>query len=142
VRLCAREEGGEKCEADKTCPGICSGSRCLHDPVCCIRKGDHGCLVRKEVDKMVRKNLCIVFKCKDPGPVVTEHLRYAGLVSVGDRDRGVSMPYDAAKAMGPLKEGEIIVKMKCPPEQRAEVWQEQNLERLRSFGVKAEAFMY
>lgn len=67
--------------------------------------------------------------------VITEYLRYAGIISVTGKGHTGRLPFRMEQQFPP---GSVLVTMECPKGLTAVVWANQNIERLKSFGVKAE----
>ncbi len=84
----------------------------------------------------------IAFKVQNPGVVVTEHLRYAGILDVHQpaNCRFASMPAQVEAQLLPLKDGEVIIIIDCPKGHDAEVWIKQNTQRLASFNTPSVAW--
>ena len=86
---------------------------------------------------MSRHYVAFKVSAKDAGTVVTEHLRYAGLISVENWSHpSHGLPLEIEKALD-RQEGEVIIIMECPHGLNAQVWSQQNVDRLASFNVKA-----
>ena len=85
------------------------------------------------------KKTYIAFKVQDPGVVVSEYLRYAGIISVNDSNHNAP-DYTVARQLQYNPETDSIVTMGCPRECAPEPWAKMNLARLKSFGVQAITF--
>lgn len=79
----------------------------------------------------------ITFVYEYPGTMITEHLRYAGVIDVtGDGHTGY-VPHEVGQALPREQPDEVLVTIGCPRLMRGGVWAEGNLARLGSFGVPA-----
>lgn len=83
---------------------------------------------------------CVTWKQKDPGVVVTEHLRYAGVVSVNGMGHTGFAVGDAPTRLGPLGENEVYLTVKADAREVTGVWAEHLVQRLASFGIRAIAW--
>lgn len=88
---------------------------------------------------MGSKTKSLSFKVKDPGVTVVEHLRYAEVIGITGMGHTGWLPYDVARELGEpnLEDDEVIVTISCPKGFVSSVWVEQNIRRLKSFGIKA-----
>lgn len=78
----------------------------------------------------------ISFKIENPGVVIVEILRYAEIIRVTGMGHTGNVSYEVIREMGPLNDNEVIVTMDCPEGLSPSVWVDQNVKRLRSFGIK------
>lgn len=82
------------------------------------------------------------FKVKNPGVVVTEYLRYAGVVSVAGGGHTGFVNHEVETKLGPVQQDEVILTIHCPKGLMGDLWAQQNIGRLSSFGVKAIAWTH
>ena len=78
----------------------------------------------------------------DPGPLVTEHFRYMGLVQIGGLTHTGWPPYSIVNQLGQPAEG-CLITVKCPHSSREvdqHAWARQQRQRMASFGCKTLAF--
>ena len=67
--------------------------------------------------------------------VLTEYLRYAGIISVNGCGHAALIPYSVEIALS--KPDQVLITVECPKGLNAEAWAHQNIGRLASFGIKA-----
>lgn len=79
----------------------------------------------------------VSFRVKDPGVVVTEHLRYAGIVSVWGMGHPGYIPNSVMHHFDPVQPDEVLVTITCPQGLHGPTWAEMQVDRLCSYGVKA-----
>jgi hypothetical protein len=85
------------------------------------------------------KKVYVAFKVKDPDAVVTEYLRYAGIIEVNDRNHNAP-GYSIAKTLEYNNQTDTIITMECPRGLDGVAWANMNTARLASFGIKAVSY--
>ncbi|MEE9528623.1 MAG: hypothetical protein V3V88_01070 [Dehalococcoidia bacterium] len=83
------------------------------------------------------KTTMLSFKVENLGVIVTEHLRYMGVVGVTGMGHTGHVSYEVEREIGILNNDETIIIVECPKGLVPSVWADQNIRRLRSFGIKA-----
>lgn len=80
---------------------------------------------------------------QDPGPLVTEHLRYMGSVHIGGLGHSSWPPYyEVVNKLG-QPAGGCLITVRCPHSPKdidQAAWCRQNRVRMASFGLKTVAF--
>ena len=74
-----------------------------------------------------------------PGVIVTEFLRYAGLVSISGIEHTGHLPIAIAGRFN-CRQDDVLVTIECPRGLLPIMWCRQNVDRIASFGVLAMAW--
>lgn len=85
---------------------------------------------------MAKRTHHLSFITKHACVEITEHLRYAGIVSLRGAGHTGYVPLLVQNELNPKGE-DIIITCKCPHEYDPSAWSKMNIARMRSFGVKA-----
>ena len=78
--------------------------------------------------------ISFALKPEEQNEVLLEHLRYASVVGIHGSGHTGHVPIIVKRE---FPEKNVILTIECPRDLVAQVWVQQNIERMRSFGRKA-----